>query len=170
MQGASLTVFEERFPVAGAFTISRGSRTEIRVVTVELKQDGMTGRGECVPYARYGESVEGVAETIRSLAIDIGGGLSREELQHRLPPGAGRNALDCAFWDLEAKKAGVPVWQLVGLERPGEIVTAYTLSLGEPEAMREAAALNAARPLLKVKLGTADELARIASGSPRDSV
>lgn len=161
MQGVTLTVFEERFPVAGAFTISRGSRTEIRVVAVELKQDGMSGRGECVPYARYGECVEGVVETIRSLAIDIGGGLTRAELQNRLPPGAARNALDCAFWDLEAKKAGVPVWQLAGLEKPGEIVTAYTLSLGTPEAMREAAALNAARPLLKVKLGTADDLARI---------
>jgi L-Ala-D/L-Glu epimerase len=173
MQGVSLTVFEERFPVAGAFTISRGSRTEIRVVTVELKQDGMSGRGECVPYARYGESVEGVAETIRSLAIEIGRGLTREELQHRLPPGAARNALDCAFWDLEAKKAGVPVWQLAGLEKPEEIVTAYTLSLGTPEAMREAAALNAARPLLKVKLGTADDLARIRAvrdGAPQSAI
>ena len=173
MQGVTLTVFEERFPVAGAFTISRGSRTEIRVVTVELEQDGMTGRGECVPYARYGECVEGVVETIRSLAIDIGRGLSREELQHRLPPGAARNALDCAFWDLEAKEAGVPVWQLAGLERPGEIVTAYTLSLGTPEAMREAAALNAARPLLKVKLGTADDLARIRAvrdGAPQSAI
>lgn len=173
MQGVSLTVFEERFPVAGAFTISRGSRTEIRVVTVELEQDGMTGRGECVPYARYGESVEGVVETIRSLAIDIGRGLSREELQHRLPPGAARNALDCAFWDLEAKKAGVPVWQLAGLERPEEIVTAYTLSLDTPETMREAAALNAARPLLKVKLGTADDLTRICAvrdGAPESTI
>ena len=173
MQGVTLTVFEERFPVAGAFTISRGSRTEIRVVTVGLKQDGMTGRGECVPYARYGESVEGVAETIRSLAAEIGRGLTRAELQHRLPPGAARNALDCAFWDLEAKKAGVPVWQLAGLEKPEEIVTAYTLSLGTPEAMREAAALNAARPLLKVKLGTADDLARIRAvrhGAPQSAI
>ena len=173
MQGASLTVFEERFPVAGAFTISRGSRTEIRVVTVQLEQDGISGRGECVPYARYGESVEGVAETIRSLAAEIGRGLTRAELQHRLPPGAARNALDCAFWDLEAKKAGVPVWQLAGLEKPEEIVTAYTLSLGEPEVMREAAALNAARPLLKVKLGTADDLARIRAvrdGAPQSAI
>jgi L-alanine-DL-glutamate epimerase-like enolase superfamily enzyme len=173
MQGVTLTVFEERFPVAGAFTISRGSRTEIRVVTVELEQDGMTGRGECVPYARYGESVEGVVETIRSLAAGIGRGLPREELQNRLPPGAARNALDCAFWDLEAKKAGVPVWQLAGLEKPEEIVTAYTLSLGTPEAMREAAALNAARPLLKVKLGTADDLARIRAvrdGAPQSAI
>ena len=173
MQGVTLTVFEERFPVAGAFTISRGSRTEIRVVTVGLKQDGMTGRGECVPYARYGESVEGVAETIRSLAAEIDQGLTRQELQHRLPPGAARNALDCAFWDLEAKKAGVPVWQLANLERPEDIVTAYTLSLGEPEAMREAAALNAARPLLKVKLGTADDLARIRAvrdGAPQSAI
>ena len=173
MQGATLTVFEERFPVAGAFTISRGSRTEIRVVTVQLEQDGISGRGECVPYARYGESVEGVAEAIRSLAAEIGRGLTRAELQHRLPPGAARNALDCAFWDLEAKKAGVPVWQLANLERPEEIVTAYTLSLGTPEAMREAAALNAARPLLKVKLGTADDLARIRAvrdGAPESAI
>ena len=156
-----LDVRDERFAVAGAFTISRGSRTEIRVVTVTLSHDGSKGRGECVPYARYGETVEGVVEAIRAVEGDLAAGLDRQGLQSLMPAGAARNALDCALWDLEARRAGVPVWQLAGLSTPRPVETAYTLSLGTPEEMRLAAARNATRPLLKVKLGTDSDLERI---------
>ncbi len=159
--GLRLTVVEDVFPVAGTFTISRGSRTEIRVVAVTLSDGVHAGRGECVPYARYGETVDGVMEAILGAANDLRDGLDRQGLQDRLAPGAARNALDCAFWDLEAKRAGKPVWQLAGLTAPKPIETAFTLSLGTPESMRDAAAKNAERPLLKVKLGTDDDLGRI---------
>jgi len=169
----SLAVTEERFPVAGAFTISRGSRTEIRVVTVELSDGTFRGRGECVPYARYGETVEGVAETIRSLEADLRRGLDRAALQSRLPAGAARNGLDCAFWDLEAKRAGRPVWQCAELAAPEPVETAFTLSLDTPEKMADAAARNAGRPLLKVKLGGEGDLERIEAvraGAPRSKI
>ena len=156
-----LSVAEERFPVAGAFTISRGSRTEIRVVTATLSDEGFLGRGECIPYPRYGETTESVIALIRSVAIDIENGLDRIALQHRLPPGAARNALDCAFWDLEAKRTATPVWRLAGLAEPRPATTAYTISLGPPEAMRDKAAQNADRPLLKIKLGADGDLQRI---------
>ncbi len=171
--GLSLTVIEDVFPVAGTFTISRGSRTEIRVVAVTLSDDIHVGRGECVPYARYGETVDGVMEAILGAANDLREGLDRQGLQDRLAPGAARNALDCAFWDLEAKRAGKPVWQLAGLTAPKPIETAFTLSLGSPESMRDAAAKNAARPLLKVKLGTDDDLGRIEAvraGAPHSRI
>ena len=156
-----LSVVEERFPVAGSFTISRGSRTEIRVVTATLSDGEWLGRGECVPYPRYGETPESVIERVRSVAIDLANGLDRLALQNRLPPGAARNALDCAFWDLEAKRTGTPVWRLAGLAEPRPAATAYTLSLGAPGAMREKAAENADRPLLKIKLGADGDLQRI---------
>ncbi|WP_454746813.1 N-acetyl-D-Glu racemase DgcA [Ciceribacter selenitireducens] len=171
--GLRLTVVEDVFPVAGTFTISRGSRTEIRVVAATLSDGIHTGRGECVPYARYGETVDGVMEAILGAANDLGDGLDRQGLQDRLAPGAARNALDCAFWDLEAKRAGKPVWQLAGLTAPKPIETAFTLSLGAPESMRDAAAKNAERPLLKVKLGTDDDLGRIEavrSGAPNSRI
>lgn len=161
MTALSLHVAEERFPVAGAFTISRGSRTEIRVVTVTLQDGEISGRGECVPYARYGETVEGVVDAIQALERDLRNGLDRLALQAALPPGAARNALDCAFWDIEAKKAGVPVWQLAGLAPPQAVNTAYTLSLAAPDAMLEAAARNAHRPLLKIKLGSTHDIERL---------
>jgi L-Ala-D/L-Glu epimerase len=173
MSGLQLTVREEVFPIAGSFTISRGSRTEIRVVTVELSDGRYTGRGECVPYARYGETVDGVIETIRSVATDLKIGMERAGLQKRLPPGAARNALDCAFWDLEAKRADLPAWQLAGLREPKPLPTAYTLSLGTPEGMRQSAAKNADRPLLKVKLGTDSDLERIEAvraGAPNATI
>ncbi len=156
-----LSVAEERFPVAGAFTISRGSRTEIRVVTATLSDGGFLGRGECVPYPRYGETAESVIELIRSVAIDLDNGLDRIALQVRLPPGAARNALDCAFWDLEAKRTATPAWRLAGLAEPRPAPTAYTISLGAPAAMREKAAQNADRPLLKIKLGSDGDLQRV---------
>ncbi len=173
MTGLILTATEERFPVAGSFTISRGSRTEIHVVTVMLSDGSFTGRGECVPYARYDETVDGVIATILSCAADLKTGMTREALQLRLPAGAARNGLDCAFWDLEAKRGGRPAWQIAGLSTPKPVETAFTLSLGTPESMREAAAKNAARPLLKVKLGGEGDIERIEAvraGAPASKI
>ena len=161
-----LRVNHESWPLRGSFTISRGTRTTAEVVVVELSlgdADGRvaSGRGECVPYARYGESIVGVVAAIESLRPRIEDGLDRRGLQQALPAGAARNALDCAFWDLEAKRAGRPVWALLGLSAPAPVTTAFTLSLDTPEAMGRAAAENAARPLLKLKLSGPDDLARI---------
>ncbi|MGN6550474.1 MAG: N-acetyl-D-Glu racemase DgcA [Pararhizobium sp.] len=170
----ALSVERESFPLKEVFTISRGSRTAANVVTVTLSDaaSGHVGRGECVPYQRYGETVDGVIETIGGLGEEIARGLDRQALQGRLPAGAARNAIDCAFWDLEAKRAGRPVWELAGLDAPGPVVTAFTLSLAEPEAMRAAAERNATRPLLKIKLGgeSAVDVARleaVRAGAPQ---
>lgn len=175
--GISLSVAAESWPIAGSFTISRGSRTEARVVVATLHLNGATGRGECVPYPRYGESVEGVVALIEAqaawLASQPSANQARLELLARLKPGAARNALDCALWDLEAKQANAPVWQLAGLPAPADAVTAYTLSLGTPDSMREAAQKAAHRPLLKVKLGGAGDPERIAAvrdGAPDSSL
>lgn len=158
-----LTVRHECFPLAGRFTISRGSRTQSDVVLAELTQGGVTGRGECLPYPRYGETVEGVVETIESLRGVLARGLDRMGLQKALPPGAARNALDCALWDLEAKQAGCRVWELLGQPAPRPVVTAYTLSFDSAENMGAAAAKAAQRPLLKLKLAGPDNLDRIAA-------
>jgi L-Ala-D/L-Glu epimerase / N-acetyl-D-glutamate racemase len=159
----ALSVRVERWPIAGAFTISRGAKTDAVVVVAELDDSAHRGRGECVPYARYGETVEGVMAAIAAMAEPIAAGLDRERLQGAMPPGAARNALDCAFWDLAAKRAGQPVHALLGLAAPGPLITAYTISLATPQAMGQAAAKAADRPLLKVKLGGADDPARIAA-------
>jgi L-alanine-DL-glutamate epimerase-like enolase superfamily enzyme len=158
---ASLTVRTERWPIAGAFTISRGAKTEAVVVVAELADGAYRGRGECVPYARYDETVEGVAAAISALAPAIAGGLDRTGLQSAMPAGAARNAIDCAFWDLEAKRAGRPVHELAGIATPKPLTTAYTISLGAPEIMAQSAAKAAGRALLKVKLGGGDDRARI---------
>ncbi|MWP37446.1 MULTISPECIES: N-acetyl-D-Glu racemase DgcA [Cereibacter] len=152
-----ITVTPESFRLAEVFTISRGSRTESRVLTVTVTREGLSGRGECVPYARYGETLESVADQIATLPEN----LTRADLQTLLPAGAARNAVDCALWDLEAKDSGKRVWQLLGLPAPQPQVTAFTLSLDAPEKMRAAAARNAHRPLLKIKLGTPDDMARL---------
>lgn len=152
-----ITVTPESFRLAEVFTISRGSRTELRVLTVTVTREGLSGRGECVPYARYGETLESVADQIATLPEN----LTRADLQTLLPAGAARNAVDCALWDLEAKDSGKRVWQLLGLPAPQPQVTAFTLSLDAPEKMRAAAARNAHRPLLKIKLGTPDDMARL---------
>jgi L-alanine-DL-glutamate epimerase-like enolase superfamily enzyme len=149
----TLRVRSERWPIAGAFTISRGSKTEAEVVVAELTDGTFTGRGECTPYQRYGETVAGVAEAIAACADAIAGGMDRAALQRFLPPGAARNALDCACIDLEAKRTGRPAHEVLGIPPPRPRVTAYTISFGSPEAMAQAAAAAAARPLLKVKLG-----------------
>ncbi len=154
----SIEVTCDRFRLAQAFTISRGSRTEAQVLTVRVTRDGVSGRGECVPYARYGETLESVEAEIAGLDPDV----TRQTLQAALPAGAARNAVDCALWDWEAKRAGRPVWALAGLQTaPGPLVTAYTLSLDTPERMRQAAAAQAERPLLKIKLGGAGDLERL---------
>jgi L-alanine-DL-glutamate epimerase-like enolase superfamily enzyme len=152
-----LTVTEDRFRLAQSFTISRGSKTEARVLTLRITRGGVTGWGECVPYARYGETVDSVRAQIESLAE----GITRDDLQSALPPGAARNAVDCALWDLEAKASGRRIWNVAGLLPPGPVVTAYTLSLGAPDQMRAAAAQNAHRPILKIKLGTPDDMPRL---------
>ncbi len=157
----ALSVTIERWPIAGHFAISRGAKIEAVVVVAELSQGAVRGRGECVPYARYGESPESVAAALEAMAPRITAGLTREALQTAMQPGAARNALDCAFWDLEAKKAGLPVWRLAGLPAPRPLTTAYTISLGTPESMARAAAAAAHRPLLKIKLGADGDPARI---------
>jgi L-alanine-DL-glutamate epimerase-like enolase superfamily enzyme len=157
----SLSVRIEHWPIAGTFTISRGAKTQAAVVVAELSDGHHRGRGECVPYARYGETVEGVAETITALTGEIARGLDRGNLQEAMRPGAARNALDCAFWDLAAKRAGKPVHELAGLPAPKPLVTAYTISLAEPDVMAEQAAKAAGRTFLKVKLGSTDDQARI---------
>ena len=162
--GAALTVSVERFPIAGRFVIARGARTEAVVVTATLRDGAAIGRGECVPYARYGETVEGVAAAIEAMRGALERELDRTKLQEAMPPGAARNALDCALWDLEAKTSGVAAHVAAGLDRIGPVATAYTISLGEPEAMAEAVRKAADRPILKVKLGARDgDLARIAA-------
>ncbi|MCC6007488.1 MAG: dipeptide epimerase [Rhodobacteraceae bacterium] len=161
-----LSVSAETFPLARAFTISRGARTEARVLTVRILQDGHEGRGECVPYLRYGESLESVTAQIEGLQPPF----DRTALQRMLPPGAARNAVDCALWDLEARRSGRRVWELAGLAPPRPEITAYTLSLEAPDAMRAAASANAPRPLLKIKLGTPDDMPRLEAvrqGAPR---
>ena len=159
----ALSVKVERWPIAGMFAISRGAKTEAMVVVAELADGTHRGRGECVPYARYGETVEGVAAAIEAMGGPIAGGLDRERLQTAMPAGAARNALDCAFWDLAAKRAGRPVHELLGFSAPQALTTAYTISLATPAAMAQAAAAAAGRALLKVKLGGADDPARIAA-------
>ncbi|MFC7702952.1 N-acetyl-D-Glu racemase DgcA [Plastorhodobacter daqingensis] len=164
-----LTVTPDTFRLAEVFTISRGSRTEARVLTLHIEDAGQVGRGECVPYARYDETLESVTAQIEALALP----LDRHSLQTALPAGAARNAVDCALWDLEARQTGRRVWELAGLAAPGPELTAFTLSLDTPERMREAAARNAHRPLLKIKLGTPDDMARleaVRAGAPKPRI
>ncbi len=164
-----IDVTRDIYRLAQVFTISRGSRTEAKVLTAHVSAGGVTGRGECVPYARYGETLESVEAEIAGLPADV----TRETLQDLLPPGAARNAVDCALWDWEAKRAGRRVWELAGLPAPGPMITAYTLSLDTPEAMRAQAAKNAHRPLLKIKLGTPDDMPRVEAvraGAPEATI
>ncbi|MER9174354.1 dipeptide epimerase [Mesorhizobium sp. M0955] len=166
----SLSVAVERWPIAGTFTIARGSRTEAVVVVATVTENKIAGRGECVPYARYGETVDGVVRAIRAAAQEIAQGATREDILRWMPAGAARNAIDCALWDLEAKLAGRRLWQLVGMADPQPMVTCCTLSMGTPEAMYEAARAAAHLPLLKVKLaGPADpeRIAAVREGAPR---
>ncbi len=161
-----LDIQQESWPIAGSFTISRGSRTSAEVVVVTLTdaRSGKRGRGECVPYARYGESVDGVIADLRAIAPALARGqVDRIALQSAMHPGAARNALDCAFWDLEAKERGRAAWEIAGLDRPRELITAETLSLDVPEKMAAAAIAKEGRPLLKLKLGSEVALDRVAA-------
>src|SRR5205823_14041215 len=153
MNATSLSVHVEHWPIAGTFAISRGAKTEAAVVVAELFDGRCRGRGECVPYARYGETVAGVRDAIAALEAEIARGLDRAALQQAMPPGAARNALDCAFWDLAAKRARRPVHELLGLVPPEPLLTAFTISLGTPQAMAAATQAAAGRPLLNIKLG-----------------
>ncbi len=164
MAQRSLTAGAEAWPIRGVFRISRDARTEVRTLVCRIAEGEAVGQGECVPYARYGESVESVSAAIAEQADAVAGGLGREELRRRMPAGAARNAIDCALWDLEAKLAGRPVHELAGLPAPQPLVTAFTLSLDDPAAMGEQAAANRHRPLLKLKLGGgAADLDRVAA-------
>jgi len=171
----TLTVAVERWPITGGFTIARGTRTEATVVVVTITDGPLIGRGEAVPYARYGETVEGVARSLQNLADDVTARrLDRAALRTRLPPGAARNALDAALWDLEAKRAGRRAWDLAGLPAPPEaMVTAETLSIAAPEAMAAKARALADRPLLKIKVGAdrpLDRIAAVRGGAPESAL
>jgi L-Ala-D/L-Glu epimerase len=153
----------ERWPIAGSFTISRGAKTEAVTVVAELRHGGLTGRGECVPYPRYGETPEATLAALQAMQEPVSRGLDRGALQAAMPAGAARNALDCALLDLEAKTSGQRVWNLLGRPEPKPCITAYTISLASPEAMAAATARAAHRPLLKIKLGGDSDVERIAA-------
>ena len=157
----SLSAEIETFPLRRVFTISRGSKSETVVVTATLRDSEFYGMGECGPNARYDETPESVRDQILALAPAIASGMDRAGLQSALAPGAARNALDCAFWDLEAKRAGRPVWDLAGLKAPVPVQTAFTLSADTPDSMAQAAGENAERPVLKLKLTGVDDLDRV---------
>lgn len=149
--------------MAAAFVIARGAKTEAHVIVVEISEAGRIGRGEAVPYARYGENVEGEMARIESVRSALEGGLTRQALQSLLPAGAARNAIDCALWDLEAKLSGVPAWRAAGRSRLDPVKTCYTISLDTPQAMADAARPMARRPFLKLKIGGPDDLDRVAA-------
>ena len=159
----------EIFPLAQVFRISRGARTQAEVVTVIYEKDGIIGRGECVPYARYDETLESVAKQIEDLPDNI----DKETLQETLPPGAARNAVDCALWDFECKKLDQRIWETTNIQKPKKNITAYTLSLDEPENMFKQAEKNSNRPLLKIKLGTPNDMPRLEAvrkGAPNSEI
>ena len=153
----------ERWPIAGSFTISRGAKTEAVTVVAQVSRGGLRGRGECVPYPRYGETVEATLAALEAMQEPLSRGLTRQDLQAAMPPGAARNALDCALVDLEAKTSGQRAWDLLGRPAPKPCITAYTISLGTAEVMAAATAKAAHRPLLKIKLGGDGDGARIAA-------
>src|SRR5579871_2088535 len=162
-QHQTLAARIEQFPIAGSFTISRGAKTEAVTVVAEISHADLRGRGESVPYPRYGETPEATLAAIRAMQDAVAGGLDRQALQTAMPPGAARNALDCALVDLEAKREGRRAWEVLGRHEPKPCTTAYTISLGSPEAMGAATAGAAHRPLLKIKLGGDGDPERIAA-------
>jgi L-alanine-DL-glutamate epimerase-like enolase superfamily enzyme len=160
--GRRLSAVDQGWPLARPFAISRGVKTEARVVVCEIEDEGgLAGRGECVPYARYGETVDGVIHQIAEVADAVADGIDRQALAALLPAGAARNAVDCALWDLECKQAGRRVWDLAGLPEPVPVVTAETIGLGSPQEMAIEAARLAKAPLLKIKLDGEDVRARL---------
>lgn len=151
----------EAWPLARPFTISRGAKTIAEVVLVEIEENGRYGRGECVPYPRFGQTPALVVDMIGAVGGEIEAGLDRVALQERLPPGPARNALDCALWDLEAKLSARPAWHLAGIAAPSPVVTAETIGLDAPQAMAAAAARLSDRPLLKIKVGDKGVVERV---------
>lgn len=165
-----LSVRRDSWPLAKPFTISRGSKTVADVVVAEVIVGALRGRGEGVPYARYGETIDGVVAALEAMDELVAAGIDRPRLQEAMPPGAARNALDVALWDLEAKSSGSSVWALAGIEEPKPVVTAYTLSVDTPEHMGAAAQGEAHRPLLKLKLtgeGDLERVRAVRAGAPR---
>ena len=152
-----------RWPIAGGFTISRGTKAEAVTVVAEVRRGAIVGRGECLPYPRYGETPEAALNALLAMGDAVAAGLDRAALQAEMPPCAARNALDCALYDLEAKNSGRRIWDLLGRRAPEPCVTAYTISLGSPDVMAKAAAMAAHRPLLKIKLGGDGDPARLAA-------
>jgi L-alanine-DL-glutamate epimerase-like enolase superfamily enzyme len=164
-----LHVRTERLPLKRPFRISRGAKTHAEVVVAELYDDGALGLGECVPYARYGETPRSVAAQLAAAGARLAAGEPARQVAASLPPGAAANALDCALWDLEARRDGVSVAERLGRARPAAMATAVTIGLDTPEAMGAAAAAAADAPLLKVKLdarGPAERLLAVAQGAP----
>lgn len=157
----SMKITEESWKKKKAFRISRGIMDVSEVIVVELSDGVYRGFGECSPTDHYGESMASVLAQLKSIRYAVAGGVSRKEIQELLPAGAARNALDCAYWDFEAKKSGVPAWKTAGISEPRPIQTAYTLSLESPEEMAEIARQEACRGLLKLKLGDDDDIARV---------
>src|SRR6185312_10335243 len=165
----SLDTRSERFPLARVFTISRGSKTEAEVIVCTIRDGGHAGRGECVPYARYGEAMASVRSAIEAVRDEIAGGIDRRSLLRAMPAGAARNAVDCALWDLEAKISGRRAHEAAGEPAMRPLTTAVTISLGLPEEMAAEARGHASRPLLKVKLGAgavAERLQAVAKAAP----
>jgi L-Ala-D/L-Glu epimerase len=166
-----LSIRIERWPIAGAFTISRGSKTEAVVVVAELTDGTHRGRGEAVPYARYGETPDGIVARIETLRPALRQGLDRATLQRALGPGAARNALDCAYWDVNARQSGCRAYELAGIPAPVPLTTAYTISLASAAEMAAAAERAAWRPLLKIKLGGGEgdrqRIAAVRRAAPR---
>lgn len=156
-----LTVTRRGWALARPFTTSQGIETTADVLIAEISDGDGRGRGECVPLIRYGESIDSVAATLEAMKGAVFSGLERETLQRTLPPGAARNALDCAFWDIDAKRAYCSVAELAGIGAVAPVVTAFTLLLDTPEKMAELAAANRARPLLKLKLGGEGDVERV---------
>ncbi len=153
MTHLKLNVSIENWPIAGAFTISRGAKREARVVIATLADGRYRGRGECVPYTRYGETVESVKEAVLSMSDALEHGMTRNQLLNTMPPGAARNAIDCALWDYESKAQDTSAAALAGLNKLSAKTTAYTISLADPDVMAVNAANAANYPVLKLKLG-----------------
>jgi L-Ala-D/L-Glu epimerase len=156
-----ISAVAETFPIAGKFIISRGAKTEAHVVTVTVSDGDCSGRGECVPYARYGERVDSVIAEILAASSSVAADPDRTALQALMLPGAARNAIDCALWDFEAKRSGVSVERRIGGSAADYLTTAYTLSLGSAEEMAAAARAAAHRPLLKIKVGGDGDIERL---------
>lgn len=168
----NIRLYRKSWPIRGSFTISRGSKTSAETIVVEIEKNGFIGRGECVPYNRYGESIDSVIAQIEDVFPEIKCGINRQQLQPLLPAGAARNAVDCAMWDLECKLEQTTIWSRLQVE-PCALTTAYTLSLDKPHKMEEAAVANAFRPLLKLKLGGPEDLDRVRAvrrGSPQATI